>query len=293
MAGSSTPRRGERGLALLAVLWVVALLSVMALDVLAAARREGATAGDMAARARLDAAADAGLALAIHALLLAEAETGARAGSVARYRPGATPMEQEFEGVRLSIAIVDAAGRIDLNQAPPALLARLFEQAAVPRPQAEALAAMIVDWRDEDEVPNGRGGAEREQYRAAGRPVPPRNGLFLSVNEARHLLGMTPDLFERVAPMLTVHGQREAPDPETAGPEVIRALGPTARPTPRRPEAPEPRGGRRGQVPLSPLAGRAFGITVDAQAPEGRRRRDAVVRLTGDPRDPYWVQEYR
>lgn len=288
---------GERGLALLAVLWVVALLSVMALDVLASARREGAVADDLAIRARLEAAADAGLALGIHALLRAEAESGSRgAAALARFRPGAPPLEEAFAGVRLEIAISDDSGRIDLNQAPPALLSRLFEALDVPRPRAEALVAAIGDWRDQDDVPRPRGGAEAAEYRAARLAVPPRNGPFLSVEELRHLRGMTPELFAAAAPALTVHAQRQAPDPAAAGPLVLRALGPA--PTaggaaPPRRGAAAPDRPRDGAPPASALAGRAFRITIEASAAEGRRRREAVVRITGDPRDPWWVHEYR
>lgn len=282
MTRRRAPGRRERGIALLAVLWVVALLSVMALDVLAAARREAGVAADGAIRARLDAAADAGIALGIHALLQAAAEPGAR-GTAARFRPGAPPLEESVAGVSLSIAITDESGRIDLNLAEPPLLIRLFEALDLPRPRAEALAAAIQDWSDQDDVPGARGGAEAPAYRAAGLPVPPRNGAFRSVDELRHVLGMTPELFARVAPAVTVHGQREMPDRETAAPLVLRALGAGGRAAlpARRPEE------------ATALAGRAFRIEVEARLPDGVRRRGAVVRLTGDRSDPYWVHEYR
>jgi hypothetical protein len=35
-----------------------------------------------------------------------------------------------------------------------------------------------------------------------------------------------------------------------------------------------------------------FRITVTAERPGGRFVRSAVVRLTGNPADPYWVQEW-
>jgi len=72
-------RRAEQGLALVAVIWVVALLAVMTLDVLAAAGAEDRSAFDRGERARLDAAAEAGLALATrHLLAHAPGPAGAR-----------------------------------------------------------------------------------------------------------------------------------------------------------------------------------------------------------------------
>jgi general secretion pathway protein K len=278
--------RGERGLALLAVLWVVALLSVMALDVLAAARRESATAEDLAARARLDAAADAGLTLGIHALLQVAAEPGPRRGE-APFRPGSPPIEERFAGVRLSITIEDESGKIDLNQSESRLIAALFEALGVPRPRADELAGAIQDWRDQNDVPERIGGAEWPQYRAAGRAIPPRNGNFMTVEELVHVLGMTPELHALAAPSLTVHGQSQAPDRETASALVLRVMGAGGR------AAPATRRAGAGGAALSPLAGRAYRIEVEATAAEARRRRSAIVRVTGDARDPYWIQEYR
>jgi general secretion pathway protein K len=281
----------QRGLALIAVLWVVSLLSVMALDVLAAARREGETAQDLATRARLEAAADAGLALAIHALVRADADSARSRDAASRFKAGAPPIDESFEGVRLTIGIEDESGKIDVNRAPARLLAQFFEALREPRPRAEALAAAIEDWRDDDEEPSGRGGAEATEYRRARRAVMPRDAFFQSLDELRHVIGMSPELFERAAPSLTVHSHRPAPDPEVAGPLVLQVVGPgrSGAPQPARQRLREAATGPR----LSPLAGRAFRIQIEASEADGLRRRSAVVRLTGNPHDPYWVQEYR
>jgi general secretion pathway protein K len=281
------------------VIWVVALLSVMALDVLAAARREDSAAQDLALRARLDAAADAGLVLAIGSLLAADAGAARGRAAGAAFRPGAPALEEGFEGVRLSIAIEDEAGKVDLNRATRRVLQQLFEALGEPAARAEALAAAIEDWRDDDEEPAGPLGAEAPAYRRARQALLPRDGHFQSVDEVRHVLGMSAELFARAAPHLTVHGQREAPDPAVVGPLVQRAVGGTAaRAAPAQPARPaRPTRTRGGEPvagpPLSPLTGRAFRVQVEAAVAGGLRRRAAVVRLTGNPREPYWVQEYR
>jgi hypothetical protein len=50
------------------------------------------------------------------------------------------------------------------------------------------LAARIVDWRDVDDAA-GLHGAERAEYRQAGRSSGPRNGPFETVAELRQVLG--------------------------------------------------------------------------------------------------------
>lgn len=290
--GRAIRHRGrERGIALLAVVWVVALLAVMALDVLAAARREAGLASDHALRARLDAAAEAGIALAVHGLL---AEAASPGPGQARRR-GPRPVEpMEFEGIALAIAVEDEAGKIDLNQAPPRVLRGLFEALGLPAPRAAALAEAILDWRDTDEVPRPGGGAEAPQYRAALSPVPPRDGAFRSVEELVHVQGMTPDLLALAAPWLTVHAQREAVDRAVAGPVAMQAAGAAQAPEP--PPALRRGGGGGGAATAEDgMEGRAFRIRVEARSAEGeaRRVREAIVRLTGDRREPYWIHAFR
>lgn len=253
-------RPGERGFAIVAVVWAIALLSVMALDVLAAARREAGNAETSLGRAQLEAAADAGVALAMHALLA-----------------GNAPDSVVFDGVALSIDVEEESGKIDLNAASPRLLRQLFEALEVPPARAEALVAAIEDWRDQDQIPRPRGGAEAADYRRAGGGVIPRDSVFQSVEELAEVQGFTPELVARAAPALTVYTRAPQPERGRAGELVLRALGgPTGRPA----------------LELRPPAegGRVVTIRVLARVGAARLERAAVVRLTGNPREPVFVQ---
>lgn len=256
--------RRDGGFALVAVIWAIALLCVMALDVLAAARRQSGTAASLRERARLAAAADAGVALGVLALL-----------------GGTTAAQTEiFEGVQLAIGIEDETGKIDLNAASPTILRGLFESVGLPQAQAEALSLAVQDWRDTDEVVRPGGGAEARDYRLARSGVPPRDGAFQSVDEIAHVRGITPELAARLAPMLTVHSRQPQVDRRVASAATLAALG----------------GG--GPVAFGPAPGfgaalRVYTVRVEARTGDGRLERAAVVRLTGNPRDPYWIQQYR
>jgi len=254
-------RPGERGFAIVAVVWAVALLSVMALDVLAAARREAGNAETALGRAQLEAAAEAGVALATHALL---------AGG------GNPPDSVEFDGIALSIVVEEESGKLDLNASSPRLLRELFEALDVPPARAEALVAAIEDWRDQDQIPRPRGGAEAADYRRAGGGVIPRDSVFQSVEELAEVAGFTPELVARAAPALTVYTRSPQPERGRAPDLVLRALGgPTGRPA----------------LELRPPAegGRVVTIRVEARAGAARLERAAVVRLTGNPREPIFV----
>jgi len=66
--------KGSRGIALILVLWVISLLSVMALGLTAAQRTESTLTANALAGARFRAAADAGIAYAALNLLAPQAE---------------------------------------------------------------------------------------------------------------------------------------------------------------------------------------------------------------------------
>ncbi len=88
---------------------------------------------------------------------------------------------------------------------------------------AARIVDAILDWRDPDDLrrPNG---AESADYRAAGRKYGPSNAPFESVGEFGRVLGVTPELYRRVAGSLTVYSRQAGINPNTAPREVLLAL---------------------------------------------------------------------
>ncbi|MFY0736036.1 general secretion pathway protein GspK [Aurantimonas sp. NFXS3] len=103
----------------------------------------------------------------------------------------------------VSIAVIDEAIRVDLNKATPPLLSSLFEAAGGTSLDPKAFAERVIDWRDEDDL-SSIYGAEKFDYRAAGRVGMPPNQPFRSVDELRFLHGLNIQDFQRLSPFLTV-----------------------------------------------------------------------------------------
>lgn len=127
-----------------------------------------------------------------------------------------------INGVQANYRIIDTSGLVDLNGAEVPLLAALFERLGQSAPDAEALAAAIIDWRDPDDEPQERG-AEKRAYRSAGLPEP-GNRPFLDVSEARGVLGMNAVLYAAAAPYLTAGKGRKTPAAQFAPPLVLDIL---------------------------------------------------------------------
>ncbi|HVY15980.1 MAG TPA: hypothetical protein VHB27_12195 [Rhodopila sp.] len=99
------------------------------------------------------------------------------------------------------------------------LLRALIIEAGGPAPAAAQLAAAIVDWR----AAGATGASSVRSYQAAGLPYTPPHAPFRSVAELSDVVGMTSDLFARIAPHLTVMSDDD-PAPSTRDPVVAKAL---------------------------------------------------------------------
>jgi len=120
------------------------------------------------------------------------------------------------------ISVRDEASKIDLNKAPEALLAALFASVGVDPGNAQSLADAIADFRDPDNLRRVRG-AEAADYRDAGLDWGPKNAPFQTVEELQQVLGMTAEIYRRVAPDVSVYSVT-ATLPATADERLTRIL---------------------------------------------------------------------
>ncbi len=291
---SETPHRNwqrcrQRGIALVAVLWGVVLLAVIVGSFTVTARTDIRLVRNLVENAKAKSLAEAGIHLALLRLLNARGTPG--------WRADGSPQAVSFDGTRLTLAIQDEGGKIDLNRAPDALLKGLFRSVGVDEERSTALVDAIADWRDGDDF-RRLNGAEEADYHAAGLAHGPRNSSFRILEELEQVMGMTPGLYEKVAPALTVHSRRPGIDPETAPREVLQALpGVVAAEVEAfladRASAPE-----GGAIVARSLTGaesfmsrsrkRVYSLRAEAQTASGAVFvREAVVQLTRAPRSPY------
>lgn len=202
--------RQEAGFSLIAVTWIVLLLSLLAAGVLALSlniRQSTATLERITLdRLLVESAFD----LFIHRYFYDDVEQVYNNGIVA---VGAQD---------INIIVTYEEGKINLNRTPEQMLSAMFVTAGQNEETALALAAAIADWRDTNSDTRANG-AEMVDYQDADKKGP-RNGPFETLGELRQVLGMTEALYRCVAPMLTVTARR-APFPEIAySPDRVRAV---------------------------------------------------------------------
>ncbi len=290
---SSAHARAERGWALVSVLWTVTMLALMA----AATQALTVTSYVSERHAMADARAAAGLDAAVTRAVLGIADTRPER----RWRVDGTVNTFFFDRLSIRVAAQDEAGRIDLNAASGAALRALLLGMGLPLDAADRLTGNILQWRSTTglQTPNA---ASDDDYRAAGLAYQPRHAPFQTVDELKLVLGMTPALFARLRPALTIYSRRAILDTSVATPQALLAVYPgdpakiaqILRARAGDANASLQLGFAPGAVASPGVpAGRTFSIAAETAI--GRRifRRTAVVELTGDSRRPYFVLAWR
>lgn len=207
----------QSGLALVLVLWVLSLLTIMAGSFALSMRRETAVTEGINTRAKAQAVAESGLAIAEMMLLNPDANK--------RWRTDGSIYEVASDTAKIRVRLFAEIGKIDINHANQTQLQTLIDAAPAPEEgtQKTNLVSAILDWRDEDEEVRIEG-AEKPEYQAAGLGYSPRNKAFQSIDELQLVLGMNKDIFLWMQPLITVYSGQADVAVDTAAKEVLQLL---------------------------------------------------------------------
>jgi general secretion pathway protein K len=234
-------RSDERGIALLLTLLVLTLLVALILEFDAEARREYRDAAAFRDNFKATVLARAAVQAARGVLqqdFLKDRQTGQSfdaltdlwALPIKNYAIGDGLLTAQIEDERGKLNLNDLAtgGNPTLNNPKVLQVKRLFELLQINPDLVDA----IVDWVDENEVPEPAGAESlyyqtlRPSYRAANRRLE-------TLLELRLIKGMTPEIIEKVSKLVTVYPQegQSKVNLNTAHPLVIQSLDPRITPS--------------------------------------------------------------
>ena len=211
-------RPGERGAALLLVLWVFMILGVLALDFARYMRDDARAALNFVEESRGYYVALAGMNRTIWEAMQARDQNPA-AGLDDDERQATRPagMREDdimsadgqwrdgtFGDAGFQVRITDEGGRLSLNRASEASLRRMITNLLVggavqgmghrEAAQVDEIVDSILDWRDTDSLERMHG-AESRYYLASRNPYPAKNGFFDAPEELLLVRGVTAGLY--------------------------------------------------------------------------------------------------
>lgn len=208
--------RSQQGIALIIVLWMLALLTIIALSYSNMSRTETLLISNTVHIAQARSKAESAIWLAVNDLLK---PLKSRQYS----QSGMTTVIYSSVEDSLKVIIQDESGKIDLNKASSQLLHGMFTSINIDIDQANQLVDVILDWRDRDDLTRVNG-AEDKDYLDSGFTYGAKDGVFNSIGELRQVKGMTSDLYEKIAPLVTIHSMQSRVRLSSATPGVLNAL---------------------------------------------------------------------
>ncbi|MBI1894733.1 MAG: general secretion pathway protein GspK [Candidatus Rokubacteria bacterium] len=235
----------EHGVALLLVLWITLLLTVIAAGFAVSVRVEGTAALNARGEAEAHALALAGFQRALAELLeawdynaLTEDGQAAlirlaggerRGGQSSPAKPPIVQRDGTLARGAYRYQIVDEERRINVNRASREILVRLMDTVGLPPgSERDTIADSILDWIDPDPF-HRLNGAEDDYYERLSPSYRAKNGPLDSIEELRLIRGVTPEVYDLLAPHLTVWGSGQI-NLNTATPTVLQAMVPQIAP---------------------------------------------------------------
>ncbi len=267
---------GQRGAALIMVLWAAMFVSVALAIAIASARIEARIE-----RARLEGVQ--------RDLALGNALDYAAMRIASENRPvddSVRSISFASNGYNVSIETAREAGKLDINLASEAMLEAFFAFQGLDQQEAARLAARVADWRDADDLPRPNG-AERLDYARARNGERIGNRPFYAIEELSLVLDMPEEIVRCAAPAMTIFGDGDLPDPDLLQEVYGRDFG--ARVTTSTTTL--------GTASRAAAAGRRYAITAIAIKTNGAStrpvERTGVFRVTGAGATPYeWIAQF-
>jgi general secretion pathway protein K len=191
------PLPADSGVILIALLWILTALSVIALSFSRESFIEVAAGRNAQSLEMSYFIARAGIETTIYQLLQKRSASSVQATTVSE-TPDPLDLgtaQGNFAGGSYQVDIQDESGKININMVSEQQLLALVEAAEIGQPDAGIISDSILDWRDADTA-HRLNGAEDDYYQTMNPPYKARNnGRIDTVEELLLVRGITPEYF--------------------------------------------------------------------------------------------------
>lgn len=214
--GQGSVLQGEKGIALIMVLWVLVLLSILALNHLSSTRWNTASTRNLKEETLAHYMALSGYNEAVHYLMSDKDPSFDYKDPAGNYRvdretPTVTGTRRTPEG-EVEIQITDEDSKININQATPENLKTLFTHAGLAEDRIAEVVDSILDWKDPSRAGHRLSGADDSYYEGLPDPYKAKHGLFDVPEELLLVKGMMPEYLyggkdiKPILPLITTFG---------------------------------------------------------------------------------------
>lgn len=221
----------ERGLALLMVLWVLAILTVIVFSFSYMARTEAYAALSFRQTIQKKFLAQAGMERGQAELFYLNDNKNRPVvlpGSEV-WRTDGRPYDILTATGHYTISIINEAGKVDINTTPELILRNLLLNLGLAQNNVDIIVDSVMDWKDADDL-HRLHGAENDYYMSLPNPYKAKNADFETLEELLLVKGMTPEILygaeggKGLIDFLTVNSKVQMININAAPKEVLLAV---------------------------------------------------------------------
>ncbi|MCG7948864.1 MAG: type II secretion system protein GspK [Candidatus Thiodiazotropha taylori] len=278
----------NRGVALILVLWMVALLTIIAASFSTQSKVESRLAGNSKDALQAKLLAESGFSRAVMELMVISPQQ--------RWNFNGQLYPLQTAQGELEVSIRNASGLLDLNKASSDQLNRLFGLISDDPEERNALVDRLHDWRDADDL-RRLNGAEDKEYRAAGYDYATAGKDLTSLEELAYVMGFDAARVNRLRPYVTLNSDSATVDYRFASEQLTALLTSTGQSGSELTEALDQLDSELADLDLSQGGGtsqsKVFRIEVSARTKQGGHARIvADVGLKNRGRKPYSIHSW-
>ncbi|MBW9261075.1 MAG: general secretion pathway protein GspK [Candidatus Thiodiazotropha sp. (ex. Lucinisca nassula)] len=278
----------NRGVALILVLWMVALLTIIAASFSTQSKVESRLAGNSKDALQAKLLAESGFSRAVMELMVISPQQ--------RWNFNGQLYPLQTAQGELEVSIRNASGLLDLNKASSDQLNRLFVLISDDPEERNALVDRLNDWRDADDL-RRLNGAEDKDYRAAGYDYATAGKDLTSLEELAYVMGFDAARVNRLRPYVTLNSDTATVDFRFASEQLTALLTSTGQSGSELTEALDQLDSELADLDLSQGGGtsqsKVFRIEVSARTKQGGHARIvADVGLKNRGRKPYSIHSW-
>ena len=280
--------RRSGGVALILVLWLVALLTIIAASFATQSKVESRLAGNAKDALQAKLLAESGFSRALMELMVNNPQQ--------RWNFNGQVYPLQTAKGDLEISIRNASGLLDLNKASADQLNRLFVLISDNPEERSALVDRLNDWRDADDL-RRLNGAENKDYRAAGYRYETAGKDLNSLEELAYVMGFDADRVNRLRPYVTLNSDSATVDFRFASQQLKTLLTSSGQAASELTEALDQLDSELADLDLSQggatSQSKVFRIEVSARTKQGGHARIvADVGLKNRGRKPYSIHSW-
>ncbi|MCG7984907.1 MAG: type II secretion system protein GspK [Candidatus Thiodiazotropha lotti] len=280
--------RQNHGVALILVLWLVALLTIIAASFSTQSKVESRLAGNAKDALQAKLLAESGFSRAVMELMVVSPQQ--------RWNFNGQLYRLQMAQGDLEISIRNASGLLDLNKASADQLNRLFVLISDNPDERNALVDRVNDWRDADDL-RRLNGAEDKDYRAAGYDYATAGKDLTSLEELAYVMGFDAARVNRLRPYVTLNSDVATVDFRYASQQLTALLTSTGQVGSELTEALDQLDSELADLDLSQGGGtsqsKVFRIEISARTKQGGHARIvADVGLKNRGRKPYSIHSW-